>query len=202
MVESIHVKGRVRPTRPGRAGPEQPAMGLLDAVLERYDEELPPPPPDEQQALADALERFRIEFRTSLEVLLRIMLEEVCWRLEQRGHHAWVVEETAEGGEPGARDAITLHMLPIGYEPGTDEASTLTFLAQPEDRAVIVCEHIGGTERRDVPIGTFGVSDLNEENVAVLGSELVRRAFAVYPPIPSRETEDPSIARDQAPDDT
>lgn len=196
MVEPIRVKGTVRPTHPGRSGPETPAMGLLDAVLESYGETLPPAP-DDAQALLDAVEAFRVEFRTVLETLLRIMLEEVAWRLDQRGHHAWIVEESAEVAGSSGRDAITLCMLPIGYDPATDEASMLTFLAQPDDQAVIVLEHIGGTEHRDLPIGTFSPSQLTEENVAALGSELVRRSFTAYPPMPSKESEDPSIARDQ-----
>lgn len=187
-------RGHVQPTHPGRLGPEDPALDLLDAMLERY--EAVAPERDEAEVMSDRREQFLTEFRSLVETTVRIVFEEVAWRLQQRGHHAWLTGESTEGAEAGERDSVTLAMLPIGYVPEVDEASTLTVAADPDQELVIVEEHIGGTARREVPVGTFTVGQLDAESLSVLGAELVRRSFAVYPPLPTKEALDPSIARE------
>lgn len=193
-------RGRVRPTRAGRETADQPALDALDSLLERYVVPVPQER-DVAEQLLDDQRQFLRDFRERREVHLRTLLEEVAWRLEQRGHHAWLHEEDADLEPPADRDAISLSMLPIGYEAGRDEPSTLTFVAEPTTMVVLVQEHIGGTEHRDLPIGAYPLEQLDDANVAALAAELVRRSFTAYPPLATKEAEDPSIARDDDEDD-
>lgn len=169
-------------------------MDLLDAVLERY--ETVPIERDAEQRLLDEREAYLIRFREVRETVLRASLEEAAWRLDQRGHHAWVEEETTDGTHPDERDAITLSFVPIGYVAADEEASSITFVADTSVERVVVREHIRGTHDEEIVIGLFNPAELDHQEVAMLCAELVRRAFSVYPPLPSKEASDPSIARD------
>lgn len=170
-------------------------MDLLDAVLERYEFTVVPRTAAEQHE--DELEAFMDRFYVCQEVLLRRLLDEAAWRLEQRGHHAWLREETTDGRERAERDAISLMLVPIGYTAGEADPSSVTFIADAERGNVVVREHIGGTAHDDIPVGTYTIEQLDEESVAAIATELVRRAFAVYPPLSSEESLDPSIAREE-----
>jgi hypothetical protein len=187
-------RGAVRPTHPGQHLPETPAMDLLDDVLERY--EVTPITRDEEQQALEATEQFLTAFREVRETVLRRGLEEAAWRLDQRGHHAWVDEETADGPHPDARDAITLSLVPIGYVAGDAEASSMTFVADSSSEHVEVYEHIGGSTHEDHAIGRYTIEQMDYVTVGLLAAELVRRAFTAYPPLPTKEATDPSIAHD------
>ncbi len=169
-------------------------MDLLDAVLERYEFTVGPRTAEEQQE--DELAAFMDKFYACQEVLLRRLLDEAAWRLEQRGHHAWLHEETTDGLEHAERDAISLLLIPIGYVAGEADPSSVTFIADAERGTVVVREHIGGTAHQEVRVGTYTIDQLDEESVAAIATELVRRAFAAYPPLSSDESRDPSIARE------
>ncbi len=104
---------------------EEAPVEELERILDMYDRTVEDLPEEDEVVALEAREQFIVDFNSFREARLRGALEEVAWRLVQRGHHAWLedvgVDVAADGvGIAGANlsppRALLLCIVPAHRE--------------------------------------------------------------------------------------
>lgn len=163
-------------------------MEELEKVLDLYDESRVTEERDADVVAREAREQFSLDFQAFREDLLRGSLEEVVWRLTQRGHSAWIedgeIDQPAEpvrGSPSGKLHSLRLCVLPAGSAHERTGTPRVEFT--PDVSHQVVRVEIDLADGREVQLlEPFALEELDERTIVELAVRLVGPVLLDEPP--------------------
>lgn len=178
---------------------EEAPVEELERILDLYDRSVEDLPEDGEVVALEAREQFVVDFNSFRESRLRGALEEVAWRLVQRGHHAWLEDVGAEsatevveiaGAAHSRPRPLVLCIVPAHREELRADPPRIAFIPDVERTRVDVRSDLGALGRPPRRIGRFSLDELDDGTIVdmtvqVIGSVLVGIVPVHSPPSPS-----------------
>lgn len=161
---------------------EEAPVEELERILDLYDQAVEDLPDEDEVVALEAREQFVVDFTSFRESRLRGALEEVAWKLEQRGHHAWL-EDAATGSPAGVAEiagaagsrlsALVLCIVPADHESLRSDPPRIAFIPDVERTRVTVRTEFGALGQEQRRIGRFSLDELDDRTIVNMTVQLI-----------------------------